>query len=189
MEFIVTKENYTMTAEVKVIGKDLFIAITGGDNPHIGTVTTLTRDTKLQTIKYPSHDGRFHKDDVLAIRVGKIIQPVLLGSCTITAGVHVNHISKKQIMVSSQMSQNLGNQIKTWLQKTDFKIAEPIYYSDKENPTQKIINILQLQDKISVIVRYFLYYQGGYLNLIFINCNIATNVLIQVKVSSEGLYY
>lgn len=134
MKFSVTKENYTMTADITIIGKDLFIAITGGDNPHIGTITTLTKNIDMQTIRYPSHDGRFHKDDVLAIRVGKIIQPYLPGSCTISAGVHVNHISKKQIMVSSQMAQNLGDQISTWLQQTDFNVPVPVYYSDSENP-------------------------------------------------------
>ena len=134
MKFSVTKENYTMTADITIIGKDLFIAITGGDNPHIGTITTLTKNIDMQTIRYPSHDGRFHKDDVLAIRVGKIIQPYLPGSCTISAGVHINHISKKQIMVSSQMSQNLGDQISTWLQQTDFDAPAPVYYSDSESP-------------------------------------------------------
>lgn len=134
MKFSVTKENYTMTADITVIGKDLFIAITGGDNPHIGTITTLAKDVEMQTIRYPSHDGRLHKDDVLATRVGKIIRPYLSGSCTISAGVHVNHISKKQIMVSSQMAQNLGNQISIWLQQTDFDVSAPVYYSDSENP-------------------------------------------------------
>ncbi len=134
MKFSITQENYTMDAKVEVVGKDLFIEVTGGDNPHIGTVTTLTKDTELQTVRFPSHDGRFHKDDVLAVRIGKMIQASLPGSCTITAGVHVNHISKKQIFASSDMSKNLGQQILDWLEKTDFDSSDPIYYSDMENP-------------------------------------------------------
>jgi len=134
MKFSITQENYTMIANVEAIGKDLLIKIIGGDTPHIGTVTTLTRTTDLETVRYPSHDGRLHKDDVLAIRIGKIIQSDLPGSCTIIAGVHVNHISKKQIMVSAMMSKSLGEQIKNWLEKTEFNILEPVYYSDKENP-------------------------------------------------------
>lgn len=134
MKFSVTQENYTMSAKIEVIGKDLFIEVTGGDTPHIGTVTTLTKNTEIQTIRYPSHDGRFHKDDVLAVRIGKIIQADLPGSCTITAGVHVNHISKKQITVSGQIAQNLGEQIKAWLKQTNFDVSEPVYYSDEENP-------------------------------------------------------
>ncbi|KRN99016.1 hypothetical protein [Companilactobacillus kimchiensis] len=134
MKFSVTAEDYTIEAALKVIGKDLFIALTGGDNPHIGTVTTLTKNTKMQTVRFPSHDGRLHKDDVLATEIGQIIQPFLPGSCTITAGVHVNHISKKQIMISAQMSHDLGQQIKVWLEQTDFSGIEPVYYSNTETP-------------------------------------------------------
>ena len=39
MKFSVTQENYTMDLEIFVIGKDLFVTVTGGDTPHIGTVT------------------------------------------------------------------------------------------------------------------------------------------------------
>lgn len=134
IQFKTTKEDYTMSAVLSVIGEDILIQITGGDNPHIGTVTTLTAKTEIQTIRYPSHDGRFHKDDVLAHRVGKIIQSELPGSCTITAGVHVNHISKKQIMVSGSMASNLGKQILEWINHYDFDAPTPVYYSDFENP-------------------------------------------------------
>ncbi|WP_125589874.1 prenylated flavin chaperone LpdD [Companilactobacillus jidongensis] len=133
-QFKTTEENYTMIADLSVIGKDIMIEITGGDTPHIGTVTTLTANTDMQTIRYPSHDGRLHKDDVLAQRVGEIIQSKLPGSCTITAGVHVNHISKKQIMVSGSMANDLGIQILSWIDVHDFKSPEPVYYSDSENP-------------------------------------------------------
>lgn len=133
-QFMITKENYTMKADVSVIGKDLLIEITGGDNPHIGTVTTLSADTEMKTARFPSHDGRFHKDDVLARRIGQIIQAQLPGSCTITAGVHVNHISKKQIMVSGSMASDLGQQILDWIGKTDFDVPVPVYYGDNENP-------------------------------------------------------
>lgn len=134
MRFQTTQEDYTMTANISIIGKDMLIEITGGDSPHIGTVTTLSKDTEIQTIRYPSHDGRFHKDDVLAERIAKIIQQKLPGSCTITSGVHVNHISKKQIMVSGNMARDLGNQISNWLVTTDFDVPAPVYYSDSEQP-------------------------------------------------------
>ncbi|APX73261.1 amino acid decarboxylase [Companilactobacillus allii] len=132
--FNITKENYTMTANVSTIGKDILIEVIGGDNPHIGTVTTLTSDTDMQTIRFPSHDGRLHKDDVLAKRIGTIIQSKLPGSCTISSGVHVNHISQKQIMVSSSMANDLGKQILSWLDSYDFDMPDPIYYTDSKNP-------------------------------------------------------
>ncbi|HBM6655742.1 TPA: amino acid decarboxylase, partial [Enterococcus faecium] len=89
----VTKLGFTIQAAVKVIGKDLLITLTGGDTPHIGTVTTFSRDTEMQTVRFPSHDGRFHKDDVLAEKIAVIIKTAVPGSCTITSGIHVDHIS------------------------------------------------------------------------------------------------
>lgn len=134
MNFSVTAEDYTMTATIQVIGKDVLIEITGGDVPHIGTVTTLTADTKIQTIKYLSHDGRLHKDGVLAERVAQIIQTSLPASCTITSGVHVDYITKKQIFASDKMAYDLGLKIKDWLNHHDFSSKAPIYYAKNDKP-------------------------------------------------------
>ncbi len=56
--FLVTQEAFTMQANVQVIGKDLLITITGGNVAHIGQSQFL-QETKAQTIRFPSHDGRF----------------------------------------------------------------------------------------------------------------------------------
>ncbi|WP_341778799.1 prenylated flavin chaperone LpdD [Levilactobacillus sp. HBUAS70063] len=133
-KFSVTRENYTISATVTVIGKDLLIVVTGGSNPHIGDVTTLTKDTALQTIKYPSHDGRFHKDNFVGERVAKVVQPVLPGSCTVTAGIHVNQITKAQIAASAPMGEDLGHQIVAWLQAHPIVAPAPQYYNDQEQP-------------------------------------------------------
>ncbi|HJE86099.1 amino acid decarboxylase [Levilactobacillus brevis] len=133
-KFTVTQENYTIAADVTVIGKDLLIVVTGGSNPHIGDVTTLTKDTAMQTTKYPSHDGRFHKDNFVGERIAKVVQPVLPGSCTITAGIHVNQITKAQIAASAPMGENLGRQIVAWLAAHPVTAPAPQYYSDQEQP-------------------------------------------------------
>lgn len=133
-KFSVTQEGYTISADVTVIGKDLLIVVTGGSNPHIGDVTTLTKDTTIQTIKYPSHDGRFHKDNFVGERVAKVVQPVLPGSCTITAGIHVNQITKAQIAASAPMGENLGRQVADWLIAHPVEAPTPQYYGDDEQP-------------------------------------------------------
>lgn len=134
MNFSVTQANYTIEANLTVIGQDLLIEITGGNVPHIGTVTTLTKSEKITTNRFPSHDGRYHKDGVLAEAVAKIIQPQLPGSCTITSGVHVDKISLEQIKASKPMSENLGRQISQWLQKTTLDSHQPVYYGKNETP-------------------------------------------------------
>ncbi|WP_143461382.1 prenylated flavin chaperone LpdD [Levilactobacillus enshiensis] len=132
--FSVTQEDYTITAAVTVIGKDLLIVVTGGSDPHIGDVTTLTRETPLQTIKYPSHDGRFHKDNFVGERIARVVQPVLPGSCTITAGIHINQITKAQIAASAPMGESLGRQIVAWLRTHPVVAPVPEYYGDDEQP-------------------------------------------------------
>nr|WP_269801555.1 amino acid decarboxylase [Levilactobacillus tujiorum] len=112
----------------------MLIVVTGGSNPHIGDVTTLTKDTTIQTIKYPSHDGRFHKDNFVGERVAKVVQPALPGSCTITAGIHVNQITKAQIAASAPMGENLGRQVADWLIAHPVEAPTPQYYGDDEQP-------------------------------------------------------
>lgn len=124
--FSVTQEGYTMRAQVEVIGKDLLITVTGGDSPHIGTVTTMT-EGKTQVVRFPSHDGRFHKDDVLADQILKVIQNSLPGNCVITSGVHIDGIISEQIKASGQMATQLGEKLLAWMEKTDFSIQEPVY--------------------------------------------------------------
>ncbi len=132
--FEVTKLDFTIRAAVTVIGKDLLVTLTGGDTPHIGTITAFSRETDVQTIRFPSHDGRFHKDDVLAQKIADIIKEAVPGSCTITSGVHVDHISNAQIQASFPMAETLGRKILDWLKQTDFQSKEPVYYKNGEKP-------------------------------------------------------
>ncbi|VDG21126.1 amino acid decarboxylase [Lactiplantibacillus mudanjiangensis] len=132
--FTTTQAGYQMTASLQVVGFDLLIVVTGGDNPHIGDVTTLTKTTAPQTVKFPSHDGRFHKDNFISERLAKQLQPVLVGSCTITAGIHVNQISKAQIAAAAPMTTALGEQIIAWLTAHPIQAAQPEYYRNDERP-------------------------------------------------------
>ena len=62
-----TEYGYSIQVQVDYIGADLFIQLTGGSHPHIGIVTTYCKENAdKQVVRFPSHSGRFHKDDVLA---------------------------------------------------------------------------------------------------------------------------
>jgi len=132
--FNTEQAGYAMTAALQVIGRDLLIVVTGGTNPHIGDVTTVTKTTAPETVKFPSHDGRFHKDNFISERLAKIVQPYLPGSCTITAGIHVNQITKAQIAAAGPMTIDLGHQIIAWLDDNPIKAAKPEYYGKNEAP-------------------------------------------------------
>lgn len=118
---------FEMSAEAQQIGSDLLITLVGGDTPHIGTVTTLSNKQQKETIRFESHSGRFHKDDVLAEKILELIAPYIPGTCVITSGVHVNGITKEQIQASFSMAENLGQQLVEWLKKNPFDFEAPIY--------------------------------------------------------------
>lgn len=132
--FKTEQAGYAMTATLQRIGFDLLIVVTGGTNPHIGDVTTVTATTPAQTVKFPSHDGRFHKDNFISDRLAAQLQPYLSGSCTITAGIHVNQITKAQIAAAAPMTESLGQQIIDWLAAHPVKAARPVYYQKDEQP-------------------------------------------------------
>lgn len=132
--FSVTAENLTIEANVSVIGKDLFIALTGGDTPHIGAVTTVEKNSPSEKVRFHSHHGRFHKDDVLSEEVLKEIKPLLPGNCVITAGVHVNGITPAQINASFEIAASLGKEIFQWLKNYDFSTVDEALY-EKYNQT------------------------------------------------------
>jgi len=132
--FKTERAGYAMTAVLQVIGRDLLIVVTGGTNPHIGDVTTVTANTSAQTVRFPSHDGRLHKDNFISERMAAALKPYLLGSCTITAGIHVNQITKVQIAAAAPMTMALSQQIIDWLTANPIVVSKPEYYGNDESP-------------------------------------------------------
>ncbi|WP_237580423.1 amino acid decarboxylase [Candidatus Enterococcus leclercqii] len=149
-EFMTTQAEYTMEAEVTIINEDLVVLLTGGDVPHVGTVTeTLAEGVQVSisatnfesefyaskktatdygTLRFPSHSGRFHKDDVLAESFLKALSLAPEKKAVVIAGVHVDGITKEQIAVSYQMAAALGTQAKNWLTTVAPETRAPRYY-------------------------------------------------------------
>lgn len=132
--FTDTQAGYLIKVQLQQIGPDLLLVITGGDHPHVGTVTTFSPQSAAQTSRFPSHDGRLHKDGLLAKVLAKQIQPMLKGTCTITAGVHVNQISQRQIDMASTKAKILGQQVACWLKQHPVQVTPPSYYGADEQP-------------------------------------------------------
>ena len=126
-QFEATENDFILTANLRVIGTDVVISIEGGTHPHVGAVTMLTASKKLTTHTFPSHDGRRHKDGALGENVAHILQDVLQGSATITAGVHFDGISWEGIQVCLELSKKLGMQLRTYLQAYEYGGSTPLY--------------------------------------------------------------
>ena len=126
--FEVTDYGYSIQAQVDYIGADLFIQLTGGSHPHIGTVTTYwKKNADKQVVRFPSHSGRFHKDDVLADVLLEEIAELFPQNCVITSGVHVDGISKEQIVGAFEMTKKLASKIAIWLKHEKSPISHPKY--------------------------------------------------------------
>lgn len=126
--FSVTAHGYTMELAADWIGSDLLLRLTGGSHPHIGTVTTYCKETKKKEVtRFPSHSGRFHKDDVLADVLLEEMSELLVQNCTITSGVHVDGISQEQIAGAFDMAHTLGTQLANWMKEHPVEAAEPWY--------------------------------------------------------------
>lgn len=78
-------------------------------------------------VRFPSHSGRFHKDDVLADVLLEEIAELLPQNCVITSGVHVDGISKEQIAGAFEMTKELASKIGTWLKIEKSPISHPKY--------------------------------------------------------------
>lgn len=132
--FSVIRAGFNIQADLFIIGKDLLIAITGGDHPHVGTVTTYTANGDSDVIRYPSQDGRQHKDDYISEKLLHVVGPYVSENCTVVSGVHVDGITKEQVEASGEMAENLGRQIAEWLKQNPIDVTEPKYFTANEQP-------------------------------------------------------
>ena len=136
IRFEVTDYGYSIQAQVQYIGADLFIQLTGGSHPHIGTVTTYCKETAdKQVERFPSplrsKAYKLVRDDVLADILLESIAELLPQNCVITSGVHVDGISQEQITGAFEMTKALAHKIAFWLKNEKLSISHPRYKNNK----------------------------------------------------------
>lgn len=91
---------------------DIVILISGGDRPHLGTITTGTHNQPLQTIQFQQHQ-EFYFTEEIAIQLRKQWR----GNFVICGGVHINQISGAEINQVIEMVIEMGNELILHLQK------------------------------------------------------------------------
>lgn len=123
--FSATKDSLTIKIELQLINNDIIMMITGGDEPHIGSVTTFSKGIS-QTTCFLCDNGKRHKDHIISEKILDMITPFIYGNCVITAGIHIDHISSQQITDSYLLAENLGNSIVQWLKNNAKLLKEKI---------------------------------------------------------------
>ena len=93
---------YDLEAGVRLIGKDLLVAIWGGEKPHIGAVSVAQPRPSLKDPNFTSATASVfcfvgHKEDELAKAASEILAAALNTQVVVTAGIHWDNISEEGI--------------------------------------------------------------------------------------------
>ncbi|WP_283621992.1 prenylated flavin chaperone LpdD [Limosilactobacillus avium] len=132
--FTVKQEGYTITASATLMNKDLLVNLTGGNVPHLGGIVSYDKKTgKVTKVHFASHDGRIHKDIMLAEQFVKRVVDQAPGNICVTAGVHVDGITAAQINASFAMVDNLAVQVITWFAGFAQEFSDPQYTTHLQN--------------------------------------------------------
>jgi hypothetical protein len=104
MEFTIhTNEGeYDLSAQVRLIGADILVAIWGGEKPHIGAVAAAQSSPSLKDPKVMSTTASVlcypgHKEDELAKSAAKKLAAALETKVVVTAGIHWDNLSAEGI--------------------------------------------------------------------------------------------
>lgn len=88
------------------MGEDLVVMISGGDRPHLGTITAGARLEPLQTVQLQNHK-EFYITEEIAVQLRKNFR----GNFAICCGTHLDDISKDEINIMSDLSIQLGMEL------------------------------------------------------------------------------
>jgi len=93
---------YDLSAQVRLIGDDLLIAIWGGEKPHIGAVAAAHSSPSVKDPKVMSTTASVlcysgHKEDDLAKSAAKKLAAALDTKVVVTAGIHWHNLSAEGI--------------------------------------------------------------------------------------------
>ena len=104
MEFIVnTNEGeYDLSGGVRIIGRDILVAIWGGEKPHIGAVAAAQSRPSLKDPDVTSSTASVicylgHKEDALAKAAAEILAAAFNTNVVVTAGIHWDNLTEAGI--------------------------------------------------------------------------------------------
>ena len=107
---------YKVSAEVRLIGADLLVVITGGDRPHIGSAAVALprsslRDRGVMSATSSVYNLPGHKDQMIAQRVSEVLSARLNRTVVAVAGFHKDGISERGIKKVMENAERLAEKI------------------------------------------------------------------------------
>lgn len=115
-DLTIEKGRIKINLKAILIGKDLCIIISGGDSPHIGSVTLSVPRPSLSDFKKRSATTSVlnlvgHKDDEAARYVSHALSSKLNKNVVTTCGIHVDNITSKEIIIVMDILKELTNML------------------------------------------------------------------------------
>lgn len=103
---------YDLEANVRTIGEDLLVAISGGEKPHIGAVAMAQPRPSLKDPAVTSATASVfcymgHKEDDLAKHAAERLAASFNTRVVVTAGIHWDDLSEEGIRKVIESSRNL----------------------------------------------------------------------------------
>ncbi len=111
-EIKTTTNKFDLAASVKWIGKDLLVAIWGGEKPHIGAVSVAESRPSLKDPDAISASASVfcflgHKEDELAKAASEVLAAALNTKVVVTAGIHWDNITNEGIAAIIENSKQI----------------------------------------------------------------------------------
>ncbi|AWI05285.1 hypothetical protein [Clostridium drakei] len=113
-DLTIEKGRIKINLKAILIGNDLCIIISGGDSPHIGSVTLSIPRPSLSDFKKRSATTSIlnlvgHKDDEAARYVSHAISSKLNKNVVTTCGIHIDNITAEEITIVMDILKELTN--------------------------------------------------------------------------------
>jgi hypothetical protein len=95
-----------LTLRAYFMGEDLCILITGGDKPHLGTVTAGARLEPIQTVNFQNHKEFFVTEEIALM-----LRKEFGGNFAVCCGAHWDEITKDELKLVNQLTLELGSEL------------------------------------------------------------------------------
>ncbi len=100
--------------EACFMGEDLVVMISGGDRPHLGTITAGARLEPLQTVQLQNH-----KEFYITEEIAVLLRKKFRGNFVICCGTHLDDITKAELNTMTDLSIQLGIELIEELKKRE----------------------------------------------------------------------
>jgi len=112
----ISKGRFKIQGLIQEVGEDLLVSIWGGTQPHIGAIgAAVPRPSLKDQKKWSATSSNLtfvgHKEDILVKKISEKLATILRKNVVVTAGVHWDDITFKEIKTIENLINKMPEQI------------------------------------------------------------------------------